>query len=95
VELCRAGYDAAPHLSCIGSSADKLRDMLNAYKAQGVKRIVASRGDLPSGYGAVEGNFQYAINSLSSSVLRQVIDSISKWQPIQRCTLRQNRRKKM
>jgi methylenetetrahydrofolate reductase (NADPH) len=49
------GFDAAPHLSCIGSTRAQLRDLLDQYKAEGVRRIVALRGDLPSGMGAAGG----------------------------------------
>jgi len=48
-ELLASGLDAAPHLSCIGGSRDAIRAILNDYKAMGVKRIVALRGDMPSG----------------------------------------------
>ena len=54
LDILREGYDAAPHLSCLGSSRDSLRAMLADYKAQGIKRLVALRGDLPSGYGAID-----------------------------------------
>jgi methylenetetrahydrofolate reductase (NADPH) len=63
LEIRREGHDAAPHLSCIGSSRESLRDILNEYKSHGIKRIVALRGDMPSGYGAVgfsSGEFRYA-----------------------------------
>jgi methylenetetrahydrofolate reductase (NADPH) len=63
LDIMREGYDAAPHLSCLGSSRDSLRAMLADYKAQGIKRLVALRGDLPSGYGAIDlasGEFRYA-----------------------------------
>jgi methylenetetrahydrofolate reductase (NADPH) len=53
------GVSAASHFSCIGATHDKVRDELNQLKAMGVKRIVALRGDLPSGYG-LGGEFQYA-----------------------------------
>jgi methylenetetrahydrofolate reductase (NADPH) len=49
----------APHLSCIGQSAESIRERLAAYAAAGVTRIVALRGDLPSGYGQ-GGEFRYA-----------------------------------
>lgn len=58
-EIQREGHEAAPHLSCIGSSRDSLREILNEYKASGIRRLVALRGDLPSGYGA-SGEFRYA-----------------------------------
>lgn len=63
LEIMREGHAAAPHLSCIGSSRDALRAILDDYKAQGIKKLVALRGDLPSGYGAVDfasGEFRYA-----------------------------------
>ena len=63
LEIRREGHEAAPHLSCIGRSRDDLRTLLNEYKAHGIKRLVALRGDLPSGYGAVgysSGEFRYA-----------------------------------
>ncbi len=63
------GYSAAPHLSCIGSTRDNLRVMLNTYKDMGIKRIVALRGDLPSGMGSI-GEFQYA-NELVSFIRAQ------------------------
>ncbi|MFM8609981.1 MAG: methylenetetrahydrofolate reductase [NAD(P)H] [Burkholderiaceae bacterium] len=53
------GCPAAPHLSCIGQTRDSIRERLQAYRAAGVKRIVALRGDLPSGYG-MGGEFRYA-----------------------------------
>jgi len=43
------GIDAAPHLTCVGASKSELRDLLQTYKNMGIKRIVALRGDLPSG----------------------------------------------
>jgi len=45
----QAGFEVAPHLSCIGSSREHLREILNTYKSHQIKRIVALRGDLPSG----------------------------------------------
>jgi methylenetetrahydrofolate reductase (NADH) len=49
LSIKQAGYDVAPHLSCIGSSREHLREILNTYKSHEIKRIVALRGDLPSG----------------------------------------------
>nr|VFK32283.1 MAG: 5,10-methylenetetrahydrofolate reductase (NAD(P)) [Candidatus Kentron sp. MB]VFK32807.1 MAG: 5,10-methylenetetrahydrofolate reductase (NAD(P)) [Candidatus Kentron sp. MB]VFK75788.1 MAG: 5,10-methylenetetrahydrofolate reductase (NAD(P)) [Candidatus Kentron sp. MB] len=43
-----SGIDAAPHLSCIGSSQVKIRQILDDYSSHGVQRIVALRGDFPS-----------------------------------------------
>ncbi len=53
------GFDAAPHLSCVGSTRDNIRAILQTYRDAGIRRIVALRGDLPSGM-ATAGEFQYA-----------------------------------
>ena len=58
-QIMVAGHNAAPHLSCVGSTRDNIRAMLDTYKDMGIKRIVALRGDLPSGM-ASTGEFQYA-----------------------------------
>lgn len=58
-EIAAAGCDAAPHLSCIGSSREQLRAILQEYQEAGIRRIVALRGDLPSGVGT-PGEFRYA-----------------------------------
>jgi methylenetetrahydrofolate reductase (NADPH) len=51
--------EAAPHLSCIGSSREQLREILQSYQDDGIRRIVALRGDLPSGSPSA-GEFRYA-----------------------------------
>ena len=51
---------AAPHLSCVGDSKKELRGLLDQYKAAGIKRIVALRGDLPSGMGMSSGELRHA-----------------------------------
>jgi methylenetetrahydrofolate reductase (NADPH) len=53
------GLDAAPHLSCMGGTRDEIRTLLDHYRAMGCRRIVALRGDLPSGM-ASYGDFRYA-----------------------------------
>ena len=53
------GVDAAPHFSCIGADKASIRRGLQQFKEAGIKRIVALRGDLPSGYGGF-GEFRYA-----------------------------------
>ena len=50
----------APHLSCVGDSPDDLRSLLTLYKEAGIKRIVALRGDLPSGMGMASGEMRFA-----------------------------------
>ncbi len=58
-EILAEGVDAASHFSCIGATRETVRTQLAQLKAMGVKRIVALRGDLPSGYG-LGGEFTYA-----------------------------------
>ncbi|NDC61761.1 MAG: methylenetetrahydrofolate reductase [NAD(P)H] [Betaproteobacteria bacterium] len=57
--ILKDGFDAAPHLSCIGATRDSVRQQLAEFKAAGVRRMVALRGDLPSGHGTF-GEFRYA-----------------------------------
>ncbi len=59
LQIKREGYAAAPHLSCVGSTRENVRNLLHAYKDAGIDRIVALRGDMPSGMGSI-GEFQYA-----------------------------------
>ncbi|HZY18828.1 MAG TPA: methylenetetrahydrofolate reductase [NAD(P)H] [Ramlibacter sp.] len=58
-DIMGEGVSAAPHLSCIGQTRDSIRERLVAYREAGIRRIVALRGDLPSGYG-LGGEFRYA-----------------------------------
>ena len=58
-EIAAEGYAAAPHLSCIGSTRVNIREILQEYKTAGIRRLVALRGDLPSGM-AEAGEFRYA-----------------------------------
>ncbi|MGN6320288.1 MAG: methylenetetrahydrofolate reductase [NAD(P)H] [Dyella sp.] len=53
------GLDVAPHLSCMGGTRKEIAELLDAYRAAGYRRIVALRGDLPSGM-ATPGDFRYA-----------------------------------
>ena len=66
------GYEAAPHISCVGSTRDNIRTVLNTYKELGIRRIVALRGDLPSGM-AITGEFHYA-NELVSFIRAETGD---------------------
>jgi len=59
LEIQREGFQSAPHISCISSSKSEIRDLLHAYQAQGIKRLVALRGDIPSGEVSA-GDFRYA-----------------------------------
>ena len=58
-DIAAAGFEAAPHLSCVGSTRASISEILATYRAQHIKRIVALRGDLPSGT-ATAGDFRYA-----------------------------------
>ena len=55
-----AGIPTAPHLSCIGDNKDELRALLATYRQKGIRRIVALRGDLPSGMGLASGELRFA-----------------------------------
>jgi methylenetetrahydrofolate reductase (NADPH) len=59
-EIQAEGHKAAPHLSCMGRSREDLGSILSEYKAQGIRQLVALRGDLPSGFGGSSGDFSYA-----------------------------------
>jgi methylenetetrahydrofolate reductase (NADPH) len=58
-EILAEGFTAASHFSCVGATQAAVRTQLATLQAMGVKRLVALRGDLPSGYGA-GGEFHYA-----------------------------------
>ena len=71
-EIAASGCEAAPHLSCIGSTREGIRAILQEYAAAGIRRIVALRGDLPSGVGD-PGEFRYA-NELVEFIRRETGD---------------------
>ena len=58
-EIQAEGHNAAPHISCISSSKEEIRELLNTYKAKGINRLVTLRGDVPSGEVSA-GDFKYA-----------------------------------
>jgi methylenetetrahydrofolate reductase (NADPH) len=72
IEIQGEGLAAAPHLSCIGSTKENIRDILATYKARGIRHIVALRGDLPSGM-ADPGEFRYA-NELVEFIRKETGD---------------------
>ena len=59
LEIQSEGHDAAPHLSCVGGTRASVRAILQEFQQKGIKRVVALRGDLPSGYGGA-GELRYA-----------------------------------
>ena len=63
-DIAAMGHEAAPHLSCVGSTRLGLAEILDTYRAQGIRRLVALRGDLPSGT-AVAGEFRYAADLIA------------------------------
>jgi methylenetetrahydrofolate reductase (NADPH) len=72
LEIQAAGHEAAPHISCVGSTRASIREMLDAYRSRGIRRLVALRGDLPSGM-ADAGEFRYA-NELVAYVREEAGD---------------------
>ena len=58
-DISALGHEAAPHLSCVGSTEAGIAQILATYREQGIHRLVALRGDLPSGT-ATAGDFRYA-----------------------------------
>jgi len=58
-DIAALGHAAAPHLSCIGSTRESIAEILGTYRQQQIRRLVALRGDLPSGT-ATAGEFRYA-----------------------------------
>ena len=74
-EIVAEGHEAAPHLSCIGSTRASIREILDEYRSAGIRRIVALRGDLPSGT-AEAGEFRYA-NELVEFIRAETGDHFS------------------
>ena len=58
-DIAALGQEAAPHLSCVGSTRESISEILATYRSQKIRRLVALRGDLPSGT-ATAGEFRYA-----------------------------------
>lgn len=71
-EIQGEGYAAAPHISCISSSKEEIRELLSAYQAKGIKRLVTLRGDVPSGEVSA-GDFKYA-NELVTFIRQETGD---------------------
>lgn len=60
LEIQQEGFQSAPHISCVSSSKEEIRDLLKTYQERGIKRLVALRGDVPSGEVSA-GDFKYAV----------------------------------
>ena len=85
-DIAGEGFDAAPHLSCVGSTRQNIRDILGDYRAAGIRRLVALRGDLPSGM-AEAGEFRYAnelvefIRSETGDQFKIAVAANPEWHP--------------
>ena len=85
-EIADAGQPVAPHLSCIGSTRENIREILADYRARGIRRLVALRGDLPSGM-AEAGQFRYAselvefIRAETGDHFRLAVAAYPEWHP--------------
>lgn len=92
-EIAAMGHEAAPHLSCIGSTRQNIAEILQTYRAQNIQRVVALRGDLPSGT-ATAGEFRYAselvkyIRETQGEDLRIEVAAYPEYHPQQRYALR-------
>ena len=73
LEIRSEGMDGAPHISCIGSTRDGIRQVLAQYREHDIRHLVALRGDLPSGSPAV-GDFRYA-----SELVRFIREETGDW----------------
>ena len=72
MDIQQAGYAAAPHLSCIGTTRESIRAILQTYREEGINRIVALRGDMPSGMQEA-GEFRHA-NELVEFIREEIAD---------------------
>jgi len=73
LEIRSEGMEGAPHVSCIGSTRDGMREVLAQYRSHGIRHLVALRGDLPSGSADV-GDFRYA-----NELVRFIRDETQDW----------------
>jgi len=85
-EIAAEGFDAVPHLSCVGSTRAGILEMLGEFKTIGVRRIVALRGDLPSGM-AEAGELRYAnelvefIRKETGDTFQLIVAAYPEWHP--------------
>ena len=71
-EIHQAGLNVAPHLACMGTSREEVKQLLQRYQSMGIRRLVALRGDMPSGMGGASGDFKYASDLIT--FIRQETD---------------------
>ncbi|MDR3323517.1 MAG: methylenetetrahydrofolate reductase [NAD(P)H] [Zoogloeaceae bacterium] len=85
-DIAAEGHQAVPHLSCIGSSKAGIREILQCFQNEGITRLVALRGDLPSGM-AVTGELRYAselvefIRAETGDAFRIEVAAYPEWHP--------------
>lgn len=70
---CGEGMVGTPHLSCIGSTRERIREVIAKYRSHGIRHVIALRGDLPSGSADV-GEFRYA-----SELVQFIGDETGDW----------------
>jgi methylenetetrahydrofolate reductase (NADPH) len=73
MEMHTEGRPVAPHISCIGTTRASVQQLLDGYRQAGIRRLVALRGDVPSGAGGGAGDFSYA-NELVEFIRRETAD---------------------
>jgi methylenetetrahydrofolate reductase (NADPH) len=73
MELHAEGRPVAPHISCIGTTRGSVRELLDGYRRAGIRRLVALRGDLPSGAAGGAGDFRFA-NELVEFIRHETAD---------------------
>jgi methylenetetrahydrofolate reductase (NADPH) len=73
LEIRKDGHAGAPHISCVASSREELRQVIHEYKGHGIRHVVALRGDMPSGL-AASGDFRYA-----SELVKFIRDETGDW----------------
>lgn len=72
IDIHHEGHKAAPHVTCIGTTREQIRNRINNYKQLGIRHLVALRGDIPSEYGEL-GDFRFA-NELVEFVRQETGD---------------------
>ena len=94
LEIHREGLSAAPHISCIGTSRESVRALLDGYRGHGIRHLVALRGDLPSGLPAARATSATPTSWSNSSAPKRATGSTSKSRPIPSTTRRRARRRR-
>ena len=85
-EIAAEGFNATPHLSCVGATRESIREILKDYQSAGIRRIVALRGDLPSGMNQ-SGEFRHAnelvefIRSETGDHFHLAVAAYPEWHP--------------